>query len=437
MRRRASLLVILAWAPAAPAPGNEALELLENTGRGAGSPRGAELLAGSGTPVRKESGGAADYTMRWLTHLPPLWLLYEDDSNPVVQAATLTGMFDWRLDTANIKPEGGGGPDREVDSSGARRARLGAVLRAFYNTDLEGGVVFDGDGDYHGLDKLKATVHVGDDLSLAFGKFRPPFSLEYTQDPGMRMVPELSPLTAQVVPANSLGVMVDGRSGDWEWGLGWFSGDVSRTIPDVTGDGYLLAKVGYTFQGPPGGETNASGEAVAEDDLEQDVFQRWHLDYIYNLDKEGSRSIPGGYEHLLATGIQTSHGRFDFLGDFLLANGKDQTAWGLTLQGAYWLLEDAVRAVVRYSYGDTDEPGGLMMGWGVPSPDSDSVHPFRFPVVETGDESHSFYGGLNFHVLGDHVVIQVGGEYRLLKNAAAGVPDLGSWLWQFGGRAAF
>lgn len=431
MRFVLSIGVVL-WA-ALPGQANEALDLLE----GQEDPM-------AGLPVTPQADGPQpiegsnwdqDYSWRWLTTLPPLWS-YVPDDNDVVQEAALTGLFEWRLESGSIEVDGAGIEERDVDSARARRARLGTVLRAFYNTDIEGEAVFDGDADYHGVGKLKATVHVNDDLYLAFGKFRPPFSFEYTRDPSVRLVPEMSPLAAQIAPANSLGVMAGGVLGNWDWGVGWFSNDTSKNIPDIQGDGYVLAKVGYTFQGTPGPDGDAEGEPAGNEDAGS-VYQRWHLDYIYNMDEGRSSSIPGGYDHLLATGLQLSSGQFDFAGDFMLANGKDNTVWGMTLQGSQWILEDAVRAVARYSYADTDDAGGLRVGWGVPSPRSDTVHPFQYPFVQTGDELHTFFGGLNFHVFGDYIIVQVGAEYRLLKNPVSGLPDLSSWLWQIGGRAAF
>ena len=249
---RVTAVIILFVLPALPVLGNEALDLLE------GKEDPLEPLGHVLTPQPDASqpnglNWDQDFSWRWLTQLPPLWS-YAPEDNRWVQEAALTGLFEWRLESGSIEPDGTGIPDQDVDSAGARRARLGTVLRAFYNTDLEGEAVFDGDADYHGIGKLKATVHVTDDVSLAFGKFRPPFALEYTRDASVRMIPEMSPLAAQIVPANSLGAMASGVLGDWDWGVGWFSSDSSKNIPGFDGDGYVLAKLGYTFQGTPGGE---------------------------------------------------------------------------------------------------------------------------------------------------------------------------------------
>ena len=70
--------------------------------------------------------------------------------------------------------------------------------------------------------------------------------------------------------------------------------------------------------------------------------------------------------------------------------------------------------------------------------DFQPLQAFQYPVVRTGDELHSFYGGLNFHIFGDYLLLQTGLEYRILKNnESLTEPDYDSWLWQAGGRAAF
>ena len=422
-----------------PAHGIDALDLLE----GGDDPIKTlpSLKPLESAPVADGTSWDEDYSWRWLASLPPLWTL-KLDGNAVVQEAALTGLFEWRYEAGTIEADGGNIPDQEVDSIEARRMRLGTVLRAFYNTDLEGELVFGGEGEYYGVSKLKATVHLTDDLAFSVGKFRPPFTQEYTQDPSMRAVPELSSLVAQIVPTNSLGVMASGHVGKWDWGAGWFSADRSRNIPGIEGSGFILAKVGYTFQGKQGGDRGdalplASGGDAASGEEEATAYQRWYLDYIYNLDHGEMTSILGGHEHLLATGIQVSTGPFDLQGDFILANGDINTAWGMTLQGSYWLLEDAIRAVARYSYADSDDDNALLAGYGIPSGLTDTGHPFQYPVVISGDEIHSFYGGLNFHIFGDYIVLQAGTEYRLIKNQVANTPDISSWFWHVGGRAGF
>ncbi|MDP0492180.1 MAG: porin [Verrucomicrobiota bacterium JB023] len=416
---------------AGSALGNEALDLLE------GKITEDEITVVS---EDEESGSASssgesapevlvddtDYSRRWRNSLPPKAIVYENPNSALVQRVAVEGMAEWGYTTGSIDADGGN--DTDVDDNTLRRLRLGGVMRAFGNTDLEAKVVADGNG-YQGIDTLRATMNVNDGLKVEAGKFRPPFSQEYKRDPEVRVAPGLSPLIQNIAPANTLGVRFETYSGPWMAGLGYFSGGYDKNVPGFGGDGFILANLAYTFS--PTAEAGTEGEDVAV----PPGHQRWHLDYIYNLDDEAG-SIPKGYEHLISTGIEVSSGKFDFAGDFLLANGPVDTAWGMNLFGRYWLYDEAVRFVGRYSYADSDDPDAISVTSGVPSAIGDSTQPLMgYGLVTPVDEFHSFYGGLDWHVYGDHLLFSTGLEYRLLKDEDDG--DATSWLWHTGGRVAF
>ena len=105
-------------------------------------------------------------------------------------------------------------------------------------------------------------------------------------------------------------------------------------------------------------------------------LNRWHVDYIYNFDPSKAEAVPNGYRHLLAAGLQFSEGKMDLMGDVSLANGEDSSVLGLSVNGAYWLLEDAVRLVGRWDFAVSDDPGGVYSGWGVPASGAEAVQPF-------------------------------------------------------------
>ncbi|MGJ8724996.1 MAG: porin [Roseibacillus sp.] len=368
-----------------------------------------------------------DYSQRWKNRLAPIGVVYENGDNPLVQRVAIDGLAEWGITAGEIEPDRGA--TTKLNDSQLKRLRLGGMMRAFYNTDLEGRVVADGDG-YQGVDTLKATVQVNEALTVEAGKFRPPFSQEYRQDPNVRVAPGLSPIVAQMAPSNTMGVRVGVVNGPWEAGLGWFSGDLDKNIPGFDGGGFVLANLSYTFDG----ELVVGWED--EDAVAPPGHQRWHLDYLYNTSEKEGGSLPNSYRHLVSTGIEVSSGDFDFGGDFLLANGDVDTAWGMTLTGRYWLVEDAIRMVGRYNYADTDDPGGLSVGYGVPGALGDSTQPLLgYSNVLQGDEFHSFYLGLDWHVLQDYLMFSTGVELKLLKDEING--DNSGLFWHTGGRAAF
>ena len=413
--------------------GNEALDLLE--GKITAEETTVDLLIQEkeAAEVAKEEEKEKilrddrDYSSRWKNRLVPQGIIYANESNPVVQRAAIEGLAEWGLVAGEIDFDEG--PDEDVNDSQIRRLRLGGLVRALYNTDLEGRVVGDGDG-FQGIDTLKATVQVNDALTIEAGKFRPPFSQEYRQDPSVRVAPGLSPIVEQVAPGNTLGVRVETTSGPWEAGLGWFTNGLDENITGFEGGGFIVANLAYTFD----------GEVVAESGDEEVVappgHQRWHLDYLYNTSGELNGAVPNAYRHLVSTGIEVSTGDFDFAGDFIVANGDINTAWGLSLTGRYWLVEDALRLVGRYSYADTEEPGGLSLGIGVPSAVGDSTQPLLgFSRILPADELHSFYWGLDWHILHDYLIVTTGLELQLISDALNG--DSTALFWNTGGRLAF
>jgi len=158
-----------------------------------------------------------------------------------------------------------------------------------------------------------------------------------------------------------------------------------------------------------------------------------------------STGISNNYRNLVSTGIEVSSGDFDFMGDFILANGDQNTAWGMNLLGRYWLLEDALRFVGRYSYADTDDVGGLLVGFGLPGAEGDATQAllgYDSSRIKSGDEYHSFYGGLDWHIFDDYLMLSTGLEYRLLKDEGTGEEgseenEFSGLFWQTSGRVAF
>lgn len=414
------------------AGGNEALDLLE--GKITDDEvtvtellKERELKKTSASPDEKSLRDDRDYSSRWKNRLAPLALVYDNEENPVVQRIAIDGLAEWGLVDGEVDPDSSDAQD--VSENRLKRLRLGGLIRAFYNTDLEGRVVADDEG-YQGIDTLKATVQVNDALTIETGKFRPPFSQEYRRDPNVRFAPGLSPIVTQIAPANTLGIRFETSAGPWGAGLGWFVGDQDRNLPSLQGGGFALANLSYDFSGEALAGPGNPGAVVPPG------HQRWHLDYLYNTSESQNGSVPLAYRHLLSTGIEVSTGRFDFGGDFLLANGDDNNAWGLILSGRYWLLQDAIRLTGRYSYADTDEPGGLLVGFGVPGAIGDTTQPLAgFSTILSADELHSFYLGLDWHLLHDYLTFTTGLEYRLLTNELSG--DSADLFLQTGARLAF
>jgi hypothetical protein len=415
----------------AAAHANEALDVLE------GKKDAASVAL---PPAAEESAGeeVIPLSEEWApSPLDPVWsraVLFEDPSNPWVQQLAIQGLFHWSGAWGEATPEGG----KEVDLDGTRtrRARLGARLRAFRNTEIEAVAEFAGDSNYNGIERLKGTTRILDNAFVSYGKMRPGFTAEYRTEPQYLLTPERSFLTNMVAPASTLGLMVGQDTDRWDWGLGWFSSDNDSNIGGIEGDGFLLANLAF--------------EAIERGESGTPIRTRWHLDYIYNFDGDQSPAIPRynvagrrsangnqliarnpAFRHLVSTGVEVEQGNFGFTGDFILANG-DTNAWGLSLTPSYWVLPGTLRLVGRYHYADTDDAAGLVGGMGVGTdPYFDST-----PVF-VGDEYHSFYLGANLHLYKDELVIMNGLEHVLLKDQAGAGFDTDAWIWHSGARLSF
>ena len=315
--------------------------------------------------------------------------------------------------------------DRSIArNSRLSRSRIGAAIATYYGIEILADALISSDGDFQGWENLRASIPLNDQLTLAAGKFPPPFSIEYTRDAAARWFPTLSPLASQLAPASSLGLMVESSGDTFDWKLGWFSSDADRRLPSLNGSGYILAGASKT--------SNLGGT----DDNPSPNFRRWHLDYIYNIDGATSESINLGYRHLLSAGTQYSSDKFDFYTEFLAGRSSDNTTVGITAAGAYWLLQDAVRLVGRYQYAVSREPGGVLSGFGIPDTGSDAVFPSDFPVFSAAEKVSSIYGGINIHLDDDHFIIGTGLEYRSLTDVVD-EDDFSSWGWNTFARFAF
>jgi len=428
---------LLGLALSLPLVANEALDILE--GRKALDevelPPAPEGEAG-------EEGIAGDEVTferpEWApSPLDPIWsraILFDDPDNPWIQQLAVMGMVHFGASWGTAEVEGA--RDVELDTTRTRRARLGARLKVFGNTEIEAIGEFAGDADYQRLERLKARTQVLPNHYVEFGKFRPRFGIEQSTDPQRLLTPERTLLANMLMPASTLGVVFGQDCAPWDWSVGWFSGDNDRYFPGIEGNGFIAANLAYEMD-------ERLGESRA-------MRTRWHLDYIYNMDGRKSESLPRydlagrtasngnqairfnpSFRHLMSTGIQLEGECFTFDGDFVIAHG-DSKAWGMTLTPSYWAVPGMLRIVGRYHYADTDDPAGLVGGLGVGSDPFYDASP-----VFVGDEFHSFYLGANVHLYQDRMVLLNGLEYAIMKDDAGAGFETDGWIWHTGARVSF
>lgn len=410
---------------------NEALDVLE------GKKRSSEVQLPNlpGAPGAQEE--IISLQNEWpASPLDPVWsraILFEDANNPWVQQLAVMGLF--QGNAAWGEAEADSGKTTSLDGTRTRRARLGARLKAFQNTEIEAVAEFAGDENHKGLERLLGRTNLPKEFFVSYGKMRPTFTTEYNTEPQRALIAENSFLVNMVAPASTLGVVFGKDTDRWDYGVGWFSSDNTSNFPGPEGDGFLMANIAYETT-----ERAANGASSRT---------RWHADYIHNFDGGSSAAIPRyqldgiqsangnqvvtnpAYRHLFSAGVQMDQGRFAFAGDFIIAHGESG-AWGFSATPSYWVLPNRVQLVGRYHYAGSDDPGGLVGGMG------NSTDPyFDTSPVFIGNEYHSFYLGANFHLYKDELVFMNGIERVLLDDEAGGGFNAEAWIFHSGARLSF
>ena len=425
------------------AKGNEALEILEGKKEAAAttvqvSEDDAALIKSATSPQGVDGKPAvkpyipmepSEFSLKSREMFDPIWAranLYKDDQNPYVQELAVTGLFEGAAAWGSIDNDLETSPlNKSIDDVKLRRAQLGMRMKAFYRTEVTGVVEMAGPSRMNGIQTLKARTEITENTGVTFGKFRPLSTQENGIPDADLLISERSLLSNMIAPADSLGVMFDATSGDWTYHLGWFSGDFSDMSPGVKNDGIINAGIAY--------------EKVGKAESGAPLRSRWYLNYVHNLDQDGSEILPrhryagaGGYTDLFSTGFSIQQDRFGFMGDFTLARG-DNNAWGITLMPTYWIMPSTIQLVGRYHYADTDKQDGIYGGFG---PSADPFFEGDGPFI-SGDEYHSFYAGANVHLYENRMIISNGLEYSLFRDDLDSDTDTSALMWQTGAKLSF
>ena len=436
------LYCLLLAAPLARA--NEALDVLEGK-------IDANSIVLPPPPYSEDEEGVEEKVEN-IIYLEPEWaaspldliwsrsVLYDCAANPLVQQVAVSGYFDFQASFGKAETDANSGPpvtaarNTDLDGTRTRRARLGARIRAFNNTEIEAVGEFAGRSEYRGVERLKAYTQATDMTGITYGKFRPFMGAESRVEEQVSPFQHVSTIASMASPPAALGVSIHHAARKFDYDVGLFSSDYDPDLGGFSGDGMLNLSMSRTFY-------EKIGKTVSRN--------RWHADYIHNFD--AGRSNPYGYDvagrsaangnqvivqnpayrHLFSTGITIDTERTSFIGDFQFAKG-DTTVWGLTLGGTYWLIPGTLNLVGRYQYVGTDDAQGVLATLGSSSDLRYDSSPFF-----TGDELNSFYLGTNLHLYKDSFVLQNGLEYSIIKDEAGQNFNADAFTWQSGAKISF
>lgn len=438
------LHLLLITAPFASA--NQALDVLEGK-----IDANSVILPPREIPEGEETEEGADdkEKVENIIYLPPEWapspldqiwsrsVLYHDEANPLIQQFAITGQYDMIASFGKAETEPSGvTPARNTDLDGTRtrRARLGARILAFNNTEIEAMGEFAGDTQYRGVERLKAYTQVSETTGVTYGKFSPNLGTESRVEPSLSPYPYRGTLTNMIAPAATLGASIHHAGEKLDYDIGWFSSDYDPDFGSLGDQGMLNLSVSGSF-------VENSGKAPAR--------ATWYFDYLHNFD--AGRSNPQGYDiagrtsangaqlivqnpayrHLYSIGLRTDSDRTSFTGDFQLAKG-DTTVWGLSLGATYWLIPGTLNLVGRYQYAGSDDPLGI-----VAAPGNSGELRYDSSPFFAGDEYHSFYLGTNLHLYKDSLMLRNGVEFMILKDEAGQSFNTEAFTWQSGAQISF
>ncbi len=396
-----------------------------------------------------EEADQGDKRVENIIYLEPEWapspldaqwsrsVLYDNVANPWVQQFALSGQYDVSASfgSADTVPSGlAPSTNTDLEGTRTRRARLGARMRAFNNTEIEAIGEFAGDTQYRGVERLKAYTQVSETTGVTYGKFRPNFGLESRIEPSLSPYPNSAMLSNMVAPPGALGASIHHAAETLDYDIGWFSSDFDPDFGAMGGDGMVNISVSRTT-GQKVGDTSAR--------------TKWHIDYLHNFD--AGRSNPQGYDvagrsaangnqvivqnpayrHLFSVGLKMDTDSSSLSGDFQFAQG-DSSIWGLTLGATHWLMPGMLNLVGRYQFAGSNKALGILA-----APGNSGELRYDSSPFFAGDEYHSIYLGTNLHLYKDSLLIRNGVEYMILKDDEGQSFNTEAFTWQTGAQISF
>ena len=365
-------------------------------------------LAGAGTVATAPVSQAAKEE----SNSDKIWGLatwYNNKENPVIQKFAFTGRA--QIDLFHVDNDFG-----DADDWNFRRLRLGAKAKMFQNFTVHGEIDCDGNGDgdfYQKLTDAYISWDADPMFKLTIGKHGAPFTLDGATSSKELLTTERSNVANNMwFPEEYLpGVSISGDDKTWNYRLGVFSnGTANKEFGDFDASLVVLASVGHTLKDTLGAEKlNLRADYVYQDptDAATTTFTR-KLEHVGALVAEWENGPLA-----LATAITGATGY-----------GSQSDLFGFEVMPSYYIIEDKLQAVARYSI--------------VSSADSNGVRYARYDTETTsarGDQYQDIYAGLNYYVYGHKLKIQGGVQYSMMDGTSEG--DADGWQAVLGLRLAW
>lgn len=355
---------------------------------------------------------------QWLQSKPGT--LYKNPDNPILQGFQVGGRFQYQA--AYLDGEDVNGRDFNDTYDEYRRVRIETktdFLR-FFSANIKLNMVNDDrrrgndlDWGYDAFDEAILTFDIKkafgagplDVLKLNYGRHKFNMTEEVHMSSKEIYTIERSAIANKLYGANSrpTGVTLDAALGKWSGTVGVFSGENDSEFIGGWNDGqaYYLSLAHKTTD-----EWRFVADLVVNDQSGTDDFLGYDwamaLNAIYEKDRYGAVSTVALGEN---NGVGARGGSFH----------------ALMVMPYYWIVEDRLQAVVQYQYAGAGESQGIAAnGRYLGSQHSPGVNVNN----GRGDELHTFYAGLNYHICGDNAKIMAGMEYASLDTPGGDVTAL-------------
>jgi phosphate-selective porin OprO/OprP len=331
-------------------------------------------------------------------------VLYESADNSTVQSFSLVGRYHGQYWA--VRADQGDAQDWEN-----RRMIFGFNSEWFQNLTLQAQMyVKTGEGQiYDGLYvAFLEWSSPATDFTISAGRLDYLFT-GYERSTSSKKINtiERGLLVNQLMPAEVVGVHLQGKQGHFSYQAGLFSRSLEEEFSDF--DTGSAGVIGGAFDTPL---------FLEEGSL--------HLDYLHNSSSaEGNAFRP--YRHIVSLWHQASSGRLGMGIDLTAADPLETKGyvWGLTLEPTWMLTselfgnDDPLQLALRYQYAYASEENGLHL-----------QRRYEEEVTEgEGDRYQAFYAGLNYYLYSHKFKLMAGAEYAHMKDAANDGGAYRGWTW--------
>lgn len=364
----------------------------------------------------------------WLQNKPGM--LYKNKENPYIQSFQIGGRLQYQA--AYIDGSDVNGLDYNLTHDEYRRARIEVKsdFLQYFGANFKLNMVNDerrsnGDLDWGFEDFDEATFSFDikkafgagslDTLKLNYGRHKFLMTEEVHMSSKEIYTIERSAIANKLYGANNrpTGVTLDAALGDWSGTIGVFSGEDDAKFIGGWNDGqayYASLAHKTTDEWRFVLDTVVNDPSGADDFLGYDWASAFNA--IYEKDRFGAITT-------LAFGENNGAGT------------QDGSFHAIMVMPYYWLIEDRLQAVLQYQYAGAEESEGIRTN----SRYIRSANPAGVDVNSgRGDELHTVYAGLNYHICGDNLKVMGGIEYTQLDTP---VGDMDALTYLVGFRSFF